>query len=76
MAKYKNEYANLSEPEQFGVVVSTLKLTHSLTHSNRSVGRSVGQSVGLIEAYYTAKLHTVCLYRYNKDKKGILPSVL
>lgn len=24
LAKYENEYANLSEPEQFGVVVSTL----------------------------------------------------
>ena len=24
LAKYKNEYANLSEPEQFGVVVSIL----------------------------------------------------
>lgn len=31
MAKYENEYANLSEPEQFGVVVSTR--IHAGTHA-------------------------------------------
>ncbi|XP_029282034.1 protein diaphanous homolog 3-like isoform X2 [Cottoperca gobio] len=28
LAKYKNEYANLSEPEQFGVVMSSVKRLH------------------------------------------------
>lgn len=30
LAKYENEYANLSEPEQFGVVVGK----HTYTHTN------------------------------------------
>lgn len=28
LAKYKNEYANLSEPEQFGIVMSSVKRLH------------------------------------------------
>lgn len=32
LAKYENEYANLSEPEQFGVVVGTHTLTHTVNN--------------------------------------------
>lgn len=34
LAKYKNEYSNLSEPEQFGVVVSTLLHTQPNTRAH------------------------------------------
>lgn len=33
LAKYENEYANLSEPEQFGVVVGKHTYTHTHKHT-------------------------------------------
>lgn len=35
LAKYENEYANLSEPEQFGVVVRINTHSHTRTHTYR-----------------------------------------
>lgn len=64
LAKYENEYASLSEPEQFGVVVSALTLG-SVAEWCVSVQPETGETVRSVLGGYTPKTARLFALRFS-----------